>query len=150
MRFGRVFAGTLLALVLLAGCAAGPKFQEPRLEVIDIDLIKGDLLRQDLRVRMRVHNPNNRDLPVRGIVYEVQLAGEDFAHGESERDFVVPALGNTEFDVGVTANAAAAMLRLLGSGRRDQVDYRITGRVTLASGFVRNVPFDQKGTLKLR
>ena len=38
---------------------------------------------------------------------------------------IVPALGATEFDVSVTANAAAAVLRLLGSGRKlDAVEYQ--------------------------
>jgi hypothetical protein len=81
----------------------------------------------------------------------VKVAGEAFAHGESERNFVVPANGETEFDVGVTANAAAAVLRLLGSGRSlDAVEYEVTGRVALAKGFVRSIPFDAKGQLKLR
>jgi hypothetical protein len=52
--------------------------------------------------------------------------------------------------VGVTANAAAMVLRLLGGGRRDAVDYRITGKVTLATGLVRSIPFDEKGEFRLR
>lgn len=136
--------------LLASGCALVPKFKEPYLEVIDVQLLRGDLLRQELRVRMNVHNPNDRQLAVRSIQYEVQLAGENFAHGESARNFTVPANGDTQFDVSVTANAAAAVLRLLGGGRRDAIDYRINGKVTLASGLVRNVPFDEKGEFRLR
>jgi len=140
-----------LALALAAGCVVGPSFKEPHLDVVNVQMLKGDLLRQELRVRMRVQNPNDRELPVRGVDYEVQLAGEAFAHGQSERDFVVPANGETEFDVSVTANAAAAVLRLLGSGGKlDAVEYRITGKVMLAKGMLRNIPFDQKGQFKLR
>ena len=63
----------------------------------------------------------------------------------------MPALGTSEFDVSVTANAAGAMLRLLGSGRRlDAVEYRLVGKVQLASGFIRTIPFEQKGSLNLR
>lgn len=146
----RSFVACLL-LALACGCVVGPRFKEPQLDVVDVEMLKGDLLRQELRVRMRVQNPNNRELPVRGIEYQVQVAGEAFAHGESERDFVVPANGEAQFDVSVTANAAAALLRLLGSGRKlDAVDYQITGKVMLAKGMLRNIPFDQKGTLKLR
>ncbi len=124
-----------LALLLAGGCALAPKFKEPHLEVVDVQLLRADLLRQELRVRMAVQNPNNRELAVRSIQYEVRVGGEAFAHGESERDFKVPANGETQFDVGVTANAAAAVLRLLGSGRMpDAVDYQITGKVMLAAG----------------
>lgn len=138
-----------LMLALLAACVV-PRLQEPHLDVVDVELVRGDLLRQELRVRMRVQNPNDRALPVRGISYEVELAGEPFAHGQSERDFVVPANGETEFDVSVSANAAAVLLRLLGGGRRDTVDYRITGKVTLSSGMLRNLPFEEKGEIRLR
>jgi hypothetical protein len=96
-----------------------------------------------------VVNPNDRDLPVRSISYEVELAGTAFAHGESVTDFVVPAKGETEFDVNVTANAAGALLRLVGGGKGDP-EYRIFGKVRLSSGLVRGIPFDHKGVLKLR
>jgi len=140
-----------LALALAGGCALVPKFKEPHLEVVNVEVLKGDLLRQELRVRMRVQNPNDRALPVKSIQYQVEVAGEAFAHGESERDFLVPANGEKEFDVSVTANAASMLLRMLGGGRKmDVVEYRITGKVMLASGLMRNVPFSQKGEFKLR
>jgi LEA14-like dessication related protein len=142
--------GVCLVIMLACGCALAPKFKEPQLDVLDVQMLRGDLLQQELRVRMLVRNPNDRALAVRRIQYEVQVAGEAFAHGQSERDFNVPANGEAEFDVGVTANAAAMVLRLLGGGRRDAVDYRITGKVTLASGLVRSIPFDEKGEFRLR
>ena len=111
-----------LALVLVGGCVLAPKFEEPKLDVVDVQMLRGDLLRQQLRVRMRVQNPNDRELPVRSIEYQVQVAGEAFAHGESERNFIVPANGETEFDVSVTANAAAA--RAAPAGQRPQARYR--------------------------
>jgi LEA14-like dessication related protein len=143
--------GLAAALVLMALAACSfTHFEKPRLEVVDIQLLKTDLLQQQLKVRMRVHNPNDRELPVRGITCELQLAGEAFAHGESERDFVVPALGSMDFDVGVTANAATALLKLIASGRKlDQVDYRLVGKVALASGMMRSIPFDQAGQIRI-
>jgi LEA14-like dessication related protein len=118
--------------MLAGGCALVPKFEPPQLDVVDVQLLRGDLFQQELRVGMRVQNPNNRDLNVRSIQYEVKVAGEAFAHGDSERDFKVPANGATQFDVNVTANAASAFLRLFGAGRLDQVEYQITGKVALS------------------
>lgn len=140
----------LLTAVVLAGCAYS-HLEKPKLEVLDVQLLKGDLLQQQLKLRMRVQNPNDRELPVRGITYELAVAGEAFAHGESERDFVVPALGSAEFDVNVTANAATALLKILGGGRRlESVDYRLTGKVALSSGMLRSIPFDETGKIHLR
>jgi LEA14-like dessication related protein len=140
----------LLMLAALTGCAYA-HLEKPKLEVVDIQLLKGDLLQQQLKLRMRVLNPNDRQLPVAGITYELVVAGEAFAHGESERDFLVPALGSAEFDVNVTANAATALLKILAGGRKlETVDYRLTGKVALSSGMLRSIPFDQKGTVNLR
>lgn len=139
-----------VALLALAACSAlVPKLEAPRLSIVNIELLKSDLLQQQLRVRMRVQNPNDRALPVRGITYAIEVAGQQFAHGESERDFTVAALGETEFDVNVTANAAALLLRLAG-GRTRELDYRLVGKVSLASGLLRSIPFEQKGVVPLR
>jgi LEA14-like dessication related protein len=141
---------TGLLLAMLVGCAY-TRLQEPHLQVVDVTMLKGDLLRQELRVRLRVQNPNDRALPIKGVTYEVSLAGEKFAHGESEKDFIVPANGEMEFDVGVTANAAAVVLRLLANAPKlEEVGYRISGKVKLSSGMLRNLPFDHEGRLRLR
>jgi LEA14-like dessication related protein len=143
-------AGLVLAAVAACGVLA-PKFEKPELHVVDVQVLKSDLFQQQLRVRMRVQNPNNRILPVRSITYEMEVAGDAFAHGESERSFDVPAQGSAEFDVSVSANAAGTVLRLLAGGKKlDVVDYRLVGKISLASGALRTIPFDQKGEFKLR
>jgi len=144
----------LLAALLMVAAATGcayARLEQPKLHVVDVQLLKGDLLQQQLKLRMRVDNPNDRQLPVAGITYQLAVAGEDFAFGESERNFVVPALGSAEFDVNVTANAATALLKILAGGRKlESVDYRLTGKVALSSGMLRSIPFDEKGTFNLR
>jgi LEA14-like dessication related protein len=144
-----VFAA--LVVVLLAGCSAlVPKLEAPRLSVVNIAVVKADLLQQQLRVRMRVQNPNDRALPVRGITYTVEIAGDEFAHGDSDRDFTVPALGELEFDVNVFANAAPALLKYALGGRREPLEYRIKGKVQLAAGLIRSIPFNETGKFDLR
>jgi LEA14-like dessication related protein len=147
----RVPAALALGLLLGACSSMLPKLEAPELQVVRIEVERADLLQQQLRVRMRVRNPNDRSLPVRGITYEMEVAGEPFAHGESEKNFEVPALGSTEFDVSVTANAASALLKLASSGAKlDAVEYRLVGKVSLSAGLIRSIPFDRKGQFKLR
>ncbi len=142
------------AAVPAAGACSSmlPKLEAPQLQVVKVDVLKSDFLQQQLRVRMRVDNPNDRVLPVRGITYEMEVAGEPFAHGESDKNFEVPALGSTEFDVSVTANAASALLQAgcPAASKLDAVEYRMVGKVSLSSGLIRSVPFEKKGTFKLR
>jgi LEA14-like dessication related protein len=144
---------TLMAVlvVMVLGACAYSRLEKPDLKVVDVQLLKGDLLQQQLRVRMRVQNPNDRELPVSGITYQLQVGGEAFAHGESERNFVVPALGSAEFDVNVTANAATTVLRLLAGNRKlDKLEYRLVGKVSLSSGMLRSLKFDEQGEINLR
>jgi LEA14-like dessication related protein len=137
--------------VALVGCGLTPKFEQPQIDIVDVQVLKSDLLHQELRVRLKVQNPNNRALAVKGITYEMEVAGDAFAHGQTEQGFEVPALGSAEFDVSMSANAAGTVLRLLSSGKRlEQVDYRLVGKVALARGVLRSIPFDQKGEFKLR
>lgn len=137
--------------IVVAGCGGVTSLQAPDLNVVDVKLLGGDLSGQQLRVRMRVTNPNDRELPVKGITYRMEVGGEQFASGQSESSFVVPALGATEFDMSMNADMAGVVFRLLGSGRKlDNVDYRLSGKVSLSSGILRSVPFDQKGSFKIR
>ena len=146
----RIAAG-MVSLLLGACSALVPKLEAPELTIVSVDVVKADLLQQQLRVRMHVQNPNDRSLSVRGVTYELEVAGQPFAHGESEKNFEIPALGSTDFDVGVTANAASALLRLASGGKQlENVEYRMVGKVSLASGLIRSIPFDKKGVFKLR
>ena len=89
----------------LAGCSLlVPKLETPRLSIVDVELLKSDLWQQRLKVRMRVQNPNHRALPVKGLSYTLEVAGKEFAHGESGASFVVPALGEAEVGLLVPAH----------------------------------------------
>ncbi|HET9390837.1 MAG TPA: LEA type 2 family protein [Steroidobacteraceae bacterium] len=138
-----------IAALALTGCSLfAPKLQAPTLSIVNIQLLKGDLWHQDLKVRLRVRNPNDRSLPIRGITYVVELDGEEFAHGESMSSFVVPPLGEAEFDMSASANMAGMLVKLLGQGR--QIDYHLSGKVALSAGLLRSIPFDDHGTFHLQ
>ncbi len=139
----------LVASAWLAGCSLFmPRLETPRLSVAGIEILKSDLWHQELKVRMHVVNPNDRALPVKGITYTLALDDQEFAHGISGAQFVVPARGEAEFDMSVSANMAGAVFRLLSQDRR-QVEYHLTGKVSLSSGLMRTLNFDERGTFDL-
>ncbi len=145
----RLIRIALLALTLGA-CALAPKFEAPQLSVTDVQLLGGDLFQQRLRVRMHVQNPNDRALPVQGITYRLEVEGQEFATGETAASFVVPALGEADFDMNVSTNLATTLLKILGGGANTRaLAYHLSGKVTLSEGFLRSVPFEQSGTFRL-
>ena len=119
-----------------------------------VELVKGDLFEQRFKARMRVQNPNDRSIAVRGVSYTLQIGGEDLGRGLSGSSFTVPALGEAEFDMLVTMNLAGTLMRLLerarSDGLPDSLSYRLRGEVKLAEGLVRTIPFDEKGSVRLR
>lgn len=152
----RVFAvGALVALLLSAGCAGfGSRLEPPKLSVVGVEIVRGDLFEQRFKARMRVRNPNDRSIAVRGVSYTLQIGGEELGRGLSGSSFTVPALGEAEFDMLVTANLAGTVMRLLerarSDGLPDSLSYRLRGEVKLAEGLVRTIPFDEKGAVRLR
>ena len=134
------------------GCVLAPKFTTPTLTVASVQLEGGDILEQHLKVRVHVANPNDRRLPIKAVVYTLEVEGQPFASGESAASFVVPALGETEFDMNVTTNMAGILMRLLmgGSDARANVSYHLTGKVSLSEGWLESIPFDQRGTFRLQ
>jgi LEA14-like dessication related protein len=146
-----------MAIVGLALACAGcsglvPKLETPQLSLVGIRIQDMTFFEQHLLVRLRVRNPNDLALPVKGITVDFELAGEAFAEGVSARAFEVPAFGEAEFDMMVTANAATALLRIIDESRGkrvDSLDYRIRGKLSTSLGLLRSVPFDERGTIAL-
>jgi len=141
----------LAVVALSAGCAAFvPRLEAPQLQVVGVTFLGGDLQHQGLRLQIQATNPNPRPIAVQGIDYRLALAGTDFASGSSAAPFSVPPSGQSIFDLNVDTDLAA-LLRALGAHLGDaSVEYRVSGRVHLAEGLLRELPFTGRGQFALR
>ncbi len=148
----RAIAAAAAVALLSCGCALAPKFTTPTLTIVGVRLEGSDLLAQHLKVRVHVQNPNDRTLPVKGIEYTLDVDGQPFATGDSAASFVVPALGEAEFDMNVTTNVAGTLVRLLARGpdAPGSVPYRLSGKISLSQGWLQSIPFEQHGTFRLQ
>jgi LEA14-like dessication related protein len=138
---------------LTAGCAALlPKLQTPHLSVIGVEVVSTTMFEQRFNVKMRVQNPNDRALPIRGLTYTMQLAGQDFGRGMTAKSFTVPALGEAEFDMIVTTNLATNLLKILPALDKNpqSLEYRLEGKVNTDLGFIRTIPFTETGRLAMK
>lgn len=147
-----LLAAALLMTLLAAGCVFSQKLQAPNLSIVSIQVTSATLWEQRLTVRMHVRNPNNVALPVKSLEYALEVEGQPFASGVSDSSFVVPASGETEFDMSMTTNVAGTLVNLLArpGALGQSVAYRLTGKVVLARGLLRSIPFEQNGTFSLQ
>jgi LEA14-like dessication related protein len=145
-------AMTLGLLAALTACSlVAPKFNRPNVSVVSIEMRGGNLLQQNFAVKLNIQNPNDRALPVNGLHVELNVGGEQIASGVSDRAFVVPAHGESEFDMTVKANAALALLKLAAKmdQHADAIEYELTGAASIDLPFLRDLPFHQSGSFPL-
>ncbi len=120
--------------------------------VVGVQMHGGNLFQQNLRVTLRIRNPNSVALPVKSVRARLRLGGAQFATGAAIGSFVVAPLGTARVDMTVTANLAAGIAQLAQAlGRPDgTVAYQLDGAVRLGMPLLRTLPFHQYGTLPLR
>jgi LEA14-like dessication related protein len=143
-------APLLIVLSLLVACT--PHFEKPTVSVVGVQLQGGNLWQQNFLVTLKVHNPNGRVLPVSRLSAELRTDGEEIASGESNGAFKVPAFGDADFGVAVKANMALLLLQLSKrhDARSDQIDYDVSGVVSLDLPFLRSLAFHQNGAFAWR
>jgi LEA14-like dessication related protein len=140
------------SLCLVACSLLTPKFERPTVSVTGIELVNGNLLQQNFRVKFNIQNPNDRALPVSGLHAALSVGGEHVAQGQNERAFVVPAKGDADFDMMITANMALALLKLANKMDQhdDSIDYDVSGGASIDLPFLRELPFHQTGSFSLK
>ena len=144
-----LLGGAALALAACSGLPMG--LESPKVSVADIRLTGGGLLEQRFRLTLRVHNPNDRDIPVDGLSFVLDLNDAEFAQGATNRPVTLERLSDTLVEVEGVSNLAAVLDQLQQFGtspdRREAVSYRLHG--TLVSGTMGRVPFDRRGEISL-
>jgi len=144
----RLFCCLLLAV--LAACAGlSGLSQKPEISLAGLDLLELGLFEQRFAFRLRIRNPNDVALPISGLTFAVDLNGQPFASGLSDKAVTVPRFGEAVLDVTATSNLGSVLrqLRELQKGGRERVDYRLSGRVMVDG--LGALPFERKGEIEM-
>jgi len=147
----RLFA-LLMALLLLTGaygCATlGPNFEPPRITLLSLQPDSLTLLEQKYLIHLRIQNPNEQALEIRGLHYDLELNGRSFLSGVSNDSLVVPPFGDAVMRTeGIsTLFGYLRQIEELNKGTRDALEYRLSGRLSLR-GRPGGVRFDYQGEL---
>jgi len=150
----RRISGTVVLLSLLSGLAGcstwfSSDFKDPRVQLKNVEIIKARLLEQQFMLRFRIDNPNERSLPVRGLVYTVHLNDIELASGESSGWATVPANGFEYYEVPIHTNLWRHMkyvVRLLEKPDRP-IAYRLDGELKTGLMLGRRVHISTNGEI---
>ena len=144
-------ASGLLSALLLAACA-GPltsDLEPPEVSLAGLALSRPGLFEQELRLDLRVRNPNDFAIGVERVRFALELNDRAFAQGRTSEGFDLPALGEAvvPVTVGVPTNDLLDRLMEVGSERR--IEYRLSGEAELDRLLFGTLPFERDGRLTL-
>lgn len=120
----------------------------PKVSMTDVDIKSLGLFEQHFEVGLRVSNPNDFDLRIEALEFELELNGHPFATGLAQTVTLVPAAATVEMQVDATTqskNLIHQLKKLLPEALKDGVPYRIVGRVKTDRSS-RWIPFDHAGS----
>lgn len=142
----------LILCATLSGCATlGQSIETPNVTIAGLRMVEAGFSKQSYELKLNVSNPNPIPLPVRGLAYRIELAGQDFAAGETASAFTVPANGETDFAISITTDllrSLSGLQRVIEQGDR-ALDYQIGGELQVNLPFVKALPFSKTGEIDL-
>jgi len=134
---------------LLLGCATADGVIPPNVNLAGIAPEGGTLFEQRFRIDLRVSNPNDFDIPLKGVSFDMAVNGAHFATGLSNQAVKVPRLGSAVVSVQATAGSVDLFRNLLIMSQRGRIDYTIKGTALVGGVMQTTVPFERGGRLSL-
>jgi LEA14-like dessication related protein len=143
----------LMFALTLAGCAHLEQVVErPEVRITGLRLISADVHAQRYGVELALYNPNPFAMPVRELVYAIELNGRSFASGTADAGTRLPAREEVPLALTVETDLVATAQQLFEWLRRGdpRFDYRLTGEVHVDLPGVRGLPFERSGIVELQ
>ncbi len=140
------------AWLAAAGCAGiyGGEVESPDVQLADMVLLEATVFEQRMRVDLRIINPNDFDLKLDGIRFELEINDDVVARGVSDEDARVPRLGDALVSVATTTSSIALIRQIVEASSRSTLSYRLSGDHFLRHALQRTVAFEKSGSLPLR
>jgi LEA14-like dessication related protein len=147
------FIGALFLAGLMTGCAGlGKPLESPRISLSNIQMLETSGMESAFLVHLRVQNPNDLDLDIRGVDCDVEINGKPFAYGMSNTPVRIPAFGSDTVAVKVYTSVIDIFRSLLNLPGREDLSYQVKGKVRMSGGGLipSSLPFDSQGTISVK
>jgi LEA14-like dessication related protein len=137
-----------LILVMLQGAVAcsvlGSRPEAPIVSLADIKFSRMGFLEQGFTLTLRLKNPNNFSLPLRGLNYVVKLNGQNFAKGVSTSRVTIAPYKEATVNVDVVSNLLGLFKPLTRLSSGESLKYSLSGNVGVVNKAFK-LPFSQEG-----
>lgn len=129
----------------LFGCAGTlhGEVEPPEVYLSDIAAVEIGLFEQRLQVDIRIVNPNDFNLEVTGLDFQLDVNGVRLARGLSNEEITVPRLGESVVSVRASTTLIDIVRQIANLGEQQEMAYEITGRLHLGNASVGSVPFER-------
>jgi LEA14-like dessication related protein len=142
-------------IVILASVFSGctmlqPELEEPRVEVIAIRMLPTEGNVPKFEIGLRVINPNDRGLQLRGISYAVNIENRQIIAGAANNLPEIPAYGEAR----ITLTAALSLidgLQLIADllqDPRDVLNYELNAKLDVGA-IIPDITISETGTIPL-
>lgn len=137
-------------LGLLAACAQlTVDVEPPDVSVAGVGFGQPGLFEQELRLDLRLKNPNDFDIDVDSLRFNLDVDDLQFARGRTAEDFALPALGETVVPVTIAVPTNDLIDKVMELGTGEGPSYRLTGTAKLGGLLGVPIPFEREGRLEL-
>ncbi|GLU39727.1 MULTISPECIES: LEA type 2 family protein [Pseudomonas] len=139
-----------LGLILGLGACASLFGNDPlKIDLVGLEPLAGQGMEARFAVKLRVQNPNDRDIDYDGVALDLSINGRPLASGVSDQRGQVPRFGEAVLSVPVSISAFRLVRQAWGLGNappRQGMPYEISGK--LGGGLFGTARFSDKGTLE--
>jgi LEA14-like dessication related protein len=137
---------------LLAGCAGlGKPLEPPRVSLANIRVEDFTGFETVFQIQLRVINPNDVDLNVKGLEAELEINGQSFAAGVSNTPVKIPSFGTELVTVAVYSSVIKMFKSVYGLHESEELKYRLNGKLSVAgnNALANTLPFESEGVVTL-
>jgi LEA14-like dessication related protein len=137
-----------VVVLLAAACASlVPKFDAPQVSIETVRVLRVVDSRAEIAVTLRLVNPNDSELAISGLEYEITLDGRAAANGRTTRVEPLAPGGQGTVDITGRVDIGAVATAMMALSSQLPVKYALNGKVTLQSG--PSLPFSRKGEIAI-
>lgn len=148
--FNNGFFIAITVLFFLSGCATmSLDYTEPNVELISFKVLPVNGFEQNFEIGLKLTNPNNFELPINGISYQLSVAGETLAHGVTSNIPTTGAYSESRFVVPVSTSLLGGIrvIKKLLNRQKKDIGYQLKSKIDIGIPLVPQLTVIQDGTI---